>query len=244
MADDSRIEKRKKERQSGEGENSEFWSYVTLIGIAGIIVVISYFLFFSGGAAADVEPWDDVQAIDADDPTMVAAGASEDEIDDMVEVVYYGDFECPACVQFERDVFPTMKDDYIATGDVKFVFKPVDFIGTSDSANAALGARSVWDQNQTAYWQWHRIMFANFEQRGNWASPSNIGDFATQAGADGNSIAQSVEQAEHAADIQRHRSEAQSAGVQGTPSFVIEDTLVTGGDYAEISSEIDANLEG
>jgi len=247
MADESRIEKRKKEKQTGGGDDgSEFWSYVALVGIIGVIVVISYFVFFSGGAAAEVEPWDDVKAIQGDDPTMVSADASQNETDGMVEVVYYGDFACPHCVSFERNSFDRLKDEYIATGDVKFVFRPLDFQAQNDqdSRRAALAAPAVWEQSPDAYWTWHRTMFANYDPRANWATASQIGSFASEAGADGDSIAQSVRQGEYANDIAEHRSQAQSAGVTGTPSFIVNGTVVQGASYESLSSQIESELEG
>lgn len=246
MADESRIEKRKKEKQGGDGDGSQFWSYVALVGIIGVVVVVAYFIFFSGGAAAEVEPWEDIKAIDGEDPTMVSADASANETDDMVEVIYYGDFACPNCVNFERNVFERLKNEYVATGDVKFVFRPVDFLAQQDpdSRRAALGAVAVWENNPDAYWTWHRTMFANYDARANWATPSQIGNMASEAGADGDTIAQSVEQSEFAAEIQAHRSQAQSAGIQGTPSFIVNDTIVTGGQYSSLTSEIDSELEG
>jgi len=245
MADESRIEKRKKEKKSGDGdEGSGLGSYVAVVVVVGIIGVVSYFLFFSGGAAAEVEPWNDVKAIEGEDPTMVAADADENGTDEMVEVVYYGDFGCAACVQFETTTFSTLKDEYIATGDVKFVFRPLDFQaqGDPDSRTASLAAPAVWEQNRSAYWTWHRTMFSSYEPRGNWATPEDIARMANEAGADGDAIAQSVRQNEYAPDIQEHRTLADRSGVQGTPSFAVNDTLVTGGSYEQLSSEIESEL--
>jgi len=190
-----------------------------------------------------VDPWDDVTAYEeAEDPTMVAAGASDEEADEMVEVVYFGDFACPACVSFERNTFPTLRDEYVATGEVRFVFKPVDFIDTSDSTNAALGARAVWDESPEAYWTWHHIVFSNFDRSGGWATPSGLAGYAEEAGVDGGLIQQSVEQQAHADEVERHISEATEANLRGTPSFLVDGTLVTGGDYTELSGQIDAVL--
>lgn len=246
MADESRIEKRKKEKQKGGDDGSEFWSYVALVGIIGVVVVISYFIFFSGGAAAEVEPWDDIKAIEGENPTMVSASADANDTDEMVEVVYYGDFACPNCVNFERNVFERIKNEYVATGDVKFVFRPVDFLAQRDpdSRRAALGAYAVWENNPDAYWTWHRTMFANYDARANWATPNRIGNMASEAGADGDTITQSVEINEYAADIQRNRARAEEIGIQGTPSFVVNDTVVTGGEYSSLTSEIESELEG
>jgi protein-disulfide isomerase len=247
MSDESRIEKRKKEKQSRGGDDgSELWSYVALVAVIGVIGVVSYFLFFSGGAAAEVEPWDDVKAIEGEDPTMVAADAGENATDGMVEVVYYGDFGCAACVQFEANTFSRLKDEYIATGDVKFVFRPLDFQarGDPDSRRGAYAAPAVWEQNRSAYWTWHRTMFSSYEPRGNWATPDEIASMANEAGADGEAVAQSVRQSEYAPDIQEHRALAERAGIRGTPSFAVNDTVVTGAGYEQLTGEIESELGG
>lgn len=196
------------------------------------------------GAENVAEPWEDVVAVGgADDPTMVSADASAN--DGIVEVVYYGDFACPACVSFERDSFEDLKDEYIATGDVRFVFRPVDFMAEADedSHRAALGAQAVWEQEPGVYWTWHRTMFANYDPRANWASPSEVGRFASGVGADGYGVTESVAQGGHADAVQKHRSQAREDGIRGTPSFVIEDeTVVTGGDYGSLTGEIDSFL--
>lgn len=247
MSEESRIERKKKEKKKGgdDGEESEFWSYVAVVGILGIIVLVSYFLFFSGGAAAEVEPWDDVQAWDSQDPTMVAADATEDDVEEMVEVTYYADFACPACASFEANSFPDLKDDYVATGDVKLTVKPVDFLAAQDdnSRTGALGARAVWEQNRSAYWTWHRVMFANFGDGANWASASNVGEYANQVGIDGDAVEQSVEQGDHVADVQRSANEARDAGVTGTPGFVVNDTSFTGDNYQRLTDEIESELD-
>lgn len=40
-----------------------------------------------------------------------------------VTLVEYASVTCGACAQFHRDVYPTIKEDYIDTGKVRFVFR-------------------------------------------------------------------------------------------------------------------------
>lgn len=42
-----------------------------------------------------------------------------------VEVVFYGDFACHHCMRFVKENFLRLRDDYILTGKVKFIFRPV-----------------------------------------------------------------------------------------------------------------------
>lgn len=42
-----------------------------------------------------------------------------------VEVVFYGDFTCHHCMRFMKDTFLRLRDEYIFTGKIKFIFRPV-----------------------------------------------------------------------------------------------------------------------
>lgn len=243
MSNESRIEKKKKEKQKGgEGEGSEVWSYVALLAIVGIIGVVAYFLFFTGSAAS-VEEWESVTAAAGEDPTLVAANATDAEVENMTEVIYVGDFACPHCGSFERNSLPDLKDDYIATGDVKFTFKAVDFIGNDNSANAAQAAAAVWENDRESYWEWHRLTFENQGNGRTWGSPSNLADYASQTDVD-TDVASAINSGEYAATVQRHRSEASEMGISATPGFYVNGTVVEGNDYDALQNAIEDELEG
>lgn len=42
-----------------------------------------------------------------------------------VEVVFYGDFTCYHCMRFVKENFERLRDKYIFTGKVQFIFRPV-----------------------------------------------------------------------------------------------------------------------
>ncbi|MFW5984343.1 MAG: DsbA family protein [Halobacteria archaeon] len=241
MSNESRIEQKKKEKQKGgDDEGSELWSYVALLAVVGIIGVVAYFLFFTG-SAADVEEWETVRAADGQDPTLVSANATDEEIDGMVEVVYVGDFACPHCATFERDSFPDLKDDYIATGDVKFTFKAVDFIGDDNSQNSAQAAAAVWENDPDNYWKWHQLTFQNQGNGGTWGSPSALADYGSQTDVD-TDVASAISSGEYASTVQRHRSEASELEISSTPAFYVNGTVVEGNDYEGLQDAIEDEL--
>ncbi len=49
--------------------------------------------------------------------------------DAAVTVIEYASFTCPHCANFHRDVFPSLKENYIDTGKIHFIFRPVYFDG-------------------------------------------------------------------------------------------------------------------
>lgn len=44
-----------------------------------------------------------------------------------VEVIEYASYTCPHCARFFEDVFPSLKENYLDTGKVKFVYREVYF---------------------------------------------------------------------------------------------------------------------
>ncbi len=63
-------------------------------------------------AASHSEPRPDLFIGDADAP---------------IEVIEYASYTCPHCANFHRDVYPQLKENFIDTGKVKFVFREVYF---------------------------------------------------------------------------------------------------------------------
>ena len=65
----------------------------------------------------------------ADDSTKTAdSGASLNEMvmgnpDAKVTVIEYASWTCPACLQFQGDAIPVLKEEYVKTGKVKFIFR-------------------------------------------------------------------------------------------------------------------------
>jgi protein-disulfide isomerase len=44
-----------------------------------------------------------------------------------IEIIEYASMTCPHCANFHSDVYPQLKENYIETGKVKFVFREVYF---------------------------------------------------------------------------------------------------------------------
>ena len=70
-----------------------------------------------------------------------------------VEVVFYGDFTCHHCMRFMKDIFFKLRDEYIFTKKVKFIFRPVITLKRSlygakflfcDKRNDDLNADILW----------------------------------------------------------------------------------------------------
>lgn len=87
-----------------------------------------------------------------------------------VTVIEYADFQCPFCKEFQVKVFPRIKEKFIDTGKIKFIYQHHPFLG-EESFMAAEASECAKDQGK--FWEYHDLIFA--KQTG-----ENIGDFTTE----------------------------------------------------------------
>ena len=131
-------------------------------------------------------------------------------------VVEFSDYQCPYCIRFFRDTMPLIEQEYINTGKVKYVFRnlPLESIHPF-AVKAAEAADCAGEQGK--FWQMHRRLFSNQEALG----PADLQLHAQSIGLDLTRFNQCLSGGSHAPAIRKGAEEAFSAGIQGTPAFVI-----------------------
>jgi len=146
-----------------------------------------------------------------------------------VEVVVYGDFECPACGSFfpvEKQIIDTYKDD------IKFVFRHFPLDSIHPNARAASRAAEAAGL-QGKFFEMHDLLYENQQQ---WSSrvttnPQCIFEnYSKELGLD---IAKY--NADYAAEttnstINADKQSGSQAGVSGTPTYFINGQKMDNGD--------------
>lgn len=88
-----------------------------------------------------------------------------------VTLIEYGDFKCPACNQFHHSAGAQIRDEFVASGDVKIEFRNYPFLGP-DSGRAARGSYCANDQG--VFTKYHdkvyEYLWANYYTQGNLAA--------------------------------------------------------------------------
>src|SRR5262245_52788296 len=93
-----------------------------------------------------------------DDPVLGSPDAK-------VLMIEFGDYQCPSCRMFWKEVEPRLKKDYIDTGKVKLVFR--DFPLTKLHPEAMLAAMAVdCAGEQNKYWEYHDKVFREQYNKG------------------------------------------------------------------------------
>ncbi len=184
----------------------------------------------------------DIKNVKTDgDPFIGAANAP-------VTIALWSDFQCPFCKRFEENTLPEIIKEYVNAGKVKVVFMDFTFLG-NDSIAGALYSHSVWKLYPNQYFAWRTAMFAAQDEEGdrgfgNAASIDKLN--ATITGLDAAKITADVKAnaSAYQTAVDADKAEAQKAGVNATPSFVIGTQVIAGAyPFANFKTAIDAVLK-
>lgn len=213
-----------------------FWKYATFALAA--FLVIGAFVFFNNNsptgnviAPNPASPDGKVDVPIGDSPVLGDANAP-------VTIIEFSDYECPFCGSFAKQTLPLIKSEYVDTGKVKIVFK--DFPLTSIhpfALSAAEAARCVGEQGgDEAYFKMHDKIFDNQAS----LSTSNLKIWAKELGYD---IDKCLDSGKHRDAALKDASQAQAAGVRGTPHFLINGKSLSGAQpFSAFKQAIDAEL--
>lgn len=143
-----------------------------------------------------------------------------------VTMIEYGDFQCPFCGRFFKETESVLREKYVKTGKVKFIWRDFAFLG-QESAWAANAARCAGEQGK--YWEYHDYLFNN--QKGenqNVFSKANLKSFAAALSLDRGKFDSCVDGDKYLSVVQAQTKSGGEVGVSGTPANFINGTIYTG----------------
>ena len=163
------------------------------------------------------------------------------ELDAPITIVEYSDFQCPFCGRHYAQTMPPLLQNYIATGQVRYIFKHFTptLINPSyhpQAVDASMAAECAHDQG--AFWEMHDLLFTH---QGEWGSGEAVAIFTSYAeelGLDTDTFAECVSSGKHLEAIQMMLAEGQALGVRGTPAFFVNGNFVNGAQPYEVFDQI------
>lgn len=137
-----------------------------------------------------------------------------------VEVVEYADFQCPHCAAFTIVQFPTIREQLISTGRLRWRFRefPLNFAWSRVSA---LAAQCAGEQGK--FWEMEDALFQRQTEWGTGTSnPTSLfRDIARGLGVDKDKYNACMDSKRYAGRIEASRQEGAALGVTGTPTFFV-----------------------
>lgn len=139
-----------------------------------------------------------------------------------VVIIAFADFECPFCARFARDVLPHLERDYIASGQVQFVFRHLPLSIHPNAERAARAAECAAAQNR--FWPYHDGLFT----KGSQLTDTRLRDLASSLAMDGPLFDRCLEEPSTSLAIARDTEWAKGLGFTSTPSFLLGTRLSDG----------------
>ena len=158
-----------------------------------------------------------------------------------VTVVEFADFQCPFCGRFFKTTIPSLKENYVKTGAVRFVFRDFAFLG-EESTRAAEAARCAGDQNK--FWEYHDYLYNHQKGENQGAfSDANLKKFADTLKLDRAVFDACFDSEKYRPFVERETKLGQELGVSGTPTTFVDGEAIVGAiPFADIEKKIQAAL--
>lgn len=138
-----------------------------------------------------------------------------------VKMIEYSNYECPWCGRFARETAREIEREYVASGKVQLEFRNLAAEGQA-SGLAAEAAECANEQGR--FWAYHDMLYDNQQD----FTVEVLKEFAGELGLDQQAFDECLDSHKYVELIRQQREEAVNAGVTGTPSFVVNGTLVPG----------------
>ena len=212
-----------------------------------ILLIIGSSLLLSSKNHSDIQ---DIASLNKDTAHQPKQGNSKNK----VTLVEFGDYKCPYCGAFEREIKPQLQKDYIDTGKVELRYVNVLLHG-EESLRGARAALAINAVEPKSYWTFHRFLYQHQPQSKKAVSEDTwLTDDLVKKGLDQLNI--SSQQKEQVIQAYQSKSNAsfthakadhqlaKKYQVRQVPSLYVNGHLVEGvTDYQQLKKVINQELE-
>jgi len=192
----------------------------------------------TGGEAADASSGGAADIADSGAFSEMALGSE----DATVTVIEYASVTCPHCATFHATVFPEIKENYIDTGKVRFIFREFPTPPANLSFAGSMMARCAADKGgPDAYFLIIKALFANQREWVLGDSPRDeLLKIGAQAGMGEEDFNACVNNQELLDFLNKRISEgSEKYDINSTPSFVIDGQRRQFATFDDVSKALD-----
>ena len=163
-----------------------------------------------------------------------------------VLMIEFGDYQCPSCRMFWREVEPRLKKEYIDTGKVKLVFR--DFPIVQIHPEAMLAAIAVDCAGaQDKYWLMHDKVYREQDKGEDGVvrfKDTDLKKWAKDIKLDTAAFNECLDSQKYRDEVAKDKADGDAVGIQGTPTFFINGHVIGGAQaYPAFKTLIDSLLK-
>ena len=236
-------------------KKSTIWQIST--GVLALLLIIS---ISTGGFGNDGSGSGNDAAPTNNQPPSAPSGIglvnAEDYMDDdpvmgdpdaPLTIVEFSDYQCPFCARFKDQTLGLLKEQYIDTGKVKFIYRDLPLDTT---CNANMGRQlhpfackaaeaSECADEQGKFWEYHDLIFAG---QGS-LSIESLKQWASDLSLDTNKFNDCLDSGKYEDEVINDLNDASAIGGSGTPFFLVGEIPLSGAQpFSEFQKAIEAQL--
>lgn len=161
-----------------------------------------------------------------------------------VTIIEYTDYQCPFCSRHFEETLPQIIENFVETGQVRYVFKDFPLTNIHPQATkAAEAARCAGEQE--AYHAMHDSLFA---RQSEWGGRTDAAElfvgYAEDLDLDAESFAECLESGRMEDAVMADLREGVDLGVRGTPTFFINGYYLSGAQPYSVFEQAITELGG
>jgi protein-disulfide isomerase len=222
------IEKKSKRQERRERmKKQEARNRLVMIGLItlGAALLVFAFVYPSLRPIAEVISVDPGTHPNPDDNSMGDPNAP-------ILIEEFSDFQCPFCERFHEQTEPLLRQYYIETGQVRFVYRSMgNWVsrniggGRTESQDSALAAYCAGEQNK--FWEMHAYLFGNVlgEDVGSFTDKRITGIAEKIDGLDMAQFQSCYDSGKYEDRVQQDMADGLAANINGTPGFLMTYTV-------------------
>ena len=217
---------KRKRQEARHPSRRTYVPYVIVVVVAGALIAALFVVSLGGSGTENVE---------AAYPPGYSAPVQGDP-DAPVELVMWGDFQCPFCKRFETETLPRIRSEYVDTGQVKLVWRNFEHYGR-ESQDAAVAAHCAGEQGE--FWEFHDTLYrVQGGVHSGAFSPSRLLQLAQDHELDIPAFEACQTQFKYDAVLAADYGLGRSQGVTGTPGFFVNGQYISGAQPFEVFAGI------
>jgi protein-disulfide isomerase len=223
----SNEKKSKRQERREKIKKQEARNRLVMIGLItlGAALLVFAFVYPSLRPIAEVVTVDPGTHPNANDNSMGDPNAP-------IVIEEFSDYQCPFCERFHEQTEPLLRQYYIDTGQVRFVYRSMgNWVsrniggGRTESQDAALAAYCAGEQNK--FWEMNAFLFANVlgEDVGSYTDKRITAIAEKVEGLDLTQFQSCYDSGKYEDRVQQDLADGLAANVGGTPAFLMTYTV-------------------
>ncbi len=159
-----------------------------------------------------------------------------------VQLIIFSDYECPACINFEKTLGEELYNRYVATNKITVTYKNFPLPFHQNAERDALSG--LCGLSQGKYHEISKELYDLEDQKkGDIVTDTERIEAAKRAGLDTVNFSQCLSEGWYMDQIAREKKEGEAMGLEGTPSVYLNGTIMKFNSKEEFFGIIDAALK-